>query len=59
MDEQKKDPETKTPANELDNPAEAGKKAIDAHNAINKQDKSDEQKDKEEKEDAENWRNEG
>ena len=59
MDERNKDPETKTPANEIDDPAKAGKKAIDAHNAINKQDKSNEQKDKEEKEDAENWRNEG
>lgn len=59
MDEQKKDLETKTPANEIDDPAEAGKKAIEANKVINKQDKSNEEKDKEEKKDAENWRNEG
>lgn len=59
MNEQNKDPETKTPANEIDDPVTAGKKAIDAHNELNKQDKSNEQKDKEEKEDAANWRNEG
>ena len=59
MSEQNKDTEAKSPVNEIENPAEAGKKAIDAHNAINKQDETDEQKDKEEKEDAEKWRNEG
>ncbi len=59
MSDEKKDPESKTPANEVEDPATAGKKAIDAHNKINKYDVPDEQKNKEEKEDAEKWRNEG
>jgi hypothetical protein len=44
---------------ELENPAEAGRKAIEADKKINKQDKSDQQKNDEEKKDAEQWRNEG
>ncbi len=59
MSEEKKEPESKSPADEIEDPVKAGKKAIDAHNAVNKQDMPAKQKDKEEKEDAENWRNEG
>ena len=44
---------------EIDNPAKAGRKAIEADKQINKQDKTNDQKNAEEKKDAEKWRNEG
>jgi hypothetical protein len=44
---------------EINNPAEAGKKAIEADKIINKQEKPEQQKNDEEAKDAEKWRNEG
>jgi hypothetical protein len=38
---------------------ERGKKAIEAHNKLNKQDKTLQQQQEEESKDAEQWRNEG
>ncbi|HEY2726776.1 MAG TPA: hypothetical protein VGI61_06360 [Parafilimonas sp.] len=44
---------------EIDNPAEVGRKAIEADKQINKQDKTNDEKNNDEKKDAEQWRNEG
>jgi hypothetical protein len=45
--------------NEESESVERGKKAIDAHNKLNKQDKTPQQQQEEESKDAEQWRNEG
>lgn len=44
---------------EMNDPAKAGKKAIEAGKKINEQNKPDQQKENEGKKDAEQWRNEG
>lgn len=44
---------------ELNDPAKAGKKAIEASKKLNEQNKTEEQKENESKKDAEQWRNEG
>ena len=48
---------TTKPDEEIDNPAEAGRKAIDAHKALAPG--SPEDKDQQDRDDAEKWRNEG
>jgi hypothetical protein len=45
--------------NKNEDPAEQGRKAIEANKKFNERDKSKEQVDREEKKDAEQWRNEG